>query len=67
MFLLVDNFIRENAGQALILDFEGSNDQNVSRFYRGFGAKEVHYSQVTINRLPGWVNLLRSLRKEQSK
>ncbi|MCX6250059.1 MAG: GNAT family N-acetyltransferase [Bacteroidetes bacterium] len=67
MFLLVDNFIRENAGQALILDFEGSNDNNVSRFYKGFGAKEMHYSQVTINRLPGWIDLLRKLKKENHK
>jgi hypothetical protein len=52
MFLLVDNFIRENAGQPFILDFEGSNDKNVARFYKGFGAREIHYSQVTINRLP---------------
>jgi hypothetical protein len=53
MFLLVDSFIRENSGQPVILDFEGSNDPNVARFYKGFGAKETHYSQVTINRLPG--------------
>lgn len=52
MFLLVDSFIRENAGQPFILDFEGSNDKNVARFYKGFGAKEIHYYQVTIDRLP---------------
>ena len=56
MFLLVDGFIRENAGQPFILDFEGSNDKNVARFYKGFGAKEIHYSQVTINRLPGLIS-----------
>jgi hypothetical protein len=53
MFLLVDSFIRENAGQALTLDFEGSNDPNVARFYKGFGARESNYYQVRINRLPG--------------
>jgi hypothetical protein len=52
MFLLVDSIIRENAGQPLILDFEGSNDKNVARFYKGFGAREILYSKVTINRLP---------------
>lgn len=56
MFLLVDSFIRENAGQPFILDFEGSNDKNVARFYKGFGAKEIHYSQITINRLPGVIS-----------
>jgi hypothetical protein len=56
MFLLVDSFIKEHAGQPLILDFEGSNDKNVARFYKGFGAKAIHYSQVKINRLPGVVS-----------
>jgi hypothetical protein len=53
MFLLVDSFLKEHGGQALILDFEGSNDPNVARFYKGFGAKETQFSQVVINRLPG--------------
>jgi hypothetical protein len=52
MFFLVDSFIRENAGQALTLDFEGSNDPNVARFYKGFGAREIPYYQVRIDRLP---------------
>lgn len=56
MFLLVDSFIREHSGQAIILDFEGSNDKNVARFYKGFGAKEIHYPQVTINRLPRFIS-----------
>jgi hypothetical protein len=52
MFLLVDSFIREHAGQPVILDFEGSNDKNVARFYKGFGAGEIYYSRVIIDRLP---------------
>ena len=54
MFLLVDNFIREHYGQPLTLDFEGSNDPNVARFYKSFGAKECNYFLVRINRLP-WI------------
>jgi hypothetical protein len=54
MFLLIDSFIREHAGQALTLDFEGSNDPNVARFYKSFGANESNYFKVTINRLP-WI------------
>jgi hypothetical protein len=54
MFLLIDNFIREHAGQTLTLDFEGSNDPNVARFYRSFGAVECNYFKITINRLP-WI------------
>jgi hypothetical protein len=51
MFLLVDSFIREHAGQAVTLDFEGSNDPNVARFYKGFGARECTYQLVRIDRM----------------
>jgi hypothetical protein len=56
MFMLIDMFIKEHAGQPLILDFEGSVDPNVARFYKGFGAREIGFSEITINRLPGPVN-----------
>ena len=54
MFLMIDSFIKEHAGQTLTLDFEGSNDPNVARFYKSFGATECHYYKVTLNRLP-WI------------
>ena len=59
MFMLVDSIVREFAGQNLVLDFEGSDDPNVARFYRSFGASECNYSQITINRLswPGKIAL----------
>lgn len=56
MFLLVDLFIKEHAGQPLILDFEGSADPNVARFYKGFGATETRFNEIIINRLPRKVN-----------
>jgi hypothetical protein len=52
MFFLIDRYIREQAGSALTLDFEGSNDTNVARFYKGFGAREVSYPMVRFNHLP---------------
>ncbi len=55
MFLLMGNIIEERAGTAGILDFEGSEDENVARFYRGFGAADFPYFQVRINRL-SWVS-----------
>lgn len=52
MFSLVDAFISANAGKELVLDFEGSSDPNLARFYRGFGSKECVFLQLKINRMP---------------
>lgn len=60
MPFLIDSFIRQNAGKNITLDFEGSNDVNLARFYKSFGSKECVYQQVKINRLPFPVNLLKS-------
>jgi hypothetical protein len=60
MFLLIDQFIRNNAGKYLTLDFEGSNMPGVARFYAGFGAQPQTYFSVHQNRLP---QLLRFLKK----
>ena len=57
MFLLLDTFIREHAGEPLILDFEGGNDPNLGRFYKSFGARETTYPFLRIRRFPfGCVN-----------
>jgi hypothetical protein len=52
MFFLIDNFIREQAGKNLVLDFEGSMIPGVARFYKGFGATPETYFQLKFNRLP---------------
>jgi hypothetical protein len=66
MFLLIDSIIREHAEQPLILDFEGSNDMNVARFYKSFGAIESNYYKVTINRLPLIVKYALNFKKRVS-
>lgn len=48
---LIDYAIREKATQHLTFDFEGSNIPELARFYKSFGAKEVVYSKLTMNRL----------------
>jgi hypothetical protein len=57
MYFLVDRFIAENVNKNLVLDFEGSNDPGLARFYRGFGAKECVYLQARCNRLPWPISL----------
>jgi len=51
MTFLIDTVIRKNSPGSKILDFEGSNDQNLARFYKGFGAKKTTYIRLKINRL----------------
>lgn len=60
MYLLIDRFIFENSQKNLVLDFEGSNDPRLARFYRGFGSKECVYLQARCNRLPWPISLLKS-------
>jgi len=51
MGYLIDGFIRENQLKHLTLDFEGSNDPNLARFYKGFGSTEITYPHLQINKL----------------
>lgn len=43
MTFLIDQVIRKHAGDPLYLDFEGSDDFNLARFYQGFGSEKVRY------------------------
>ncbi len=49
---IIDNLIKNFSNNQLILDFEGSNDYNLARFYKSFGSKEVNYYTIVMNRLP---------------
>jgi hypothetical protein len=57
---LIDRFICENSNRNLILDFEGSNDHNLARFYKSFGSKECVYLQVKVNRLPWFIRFFKA-------
>ena len=59
MYFLMDKFIKENAEQNLILDFEGSMIPGVARFYSGFGAIAETYFQIKFNRLPAPISWLK--------
>jgi len=56
---LINEFIKEFAGQDLVLDFEGSDVQNIARFYKGFGAKEENFPGLKVNRLPAFLKLFK--------
>lgn len=55
MSFLIDKVIQIYSGQPLVLDFEGSDDENLARFYHGFGGKPVSYPSYTYR----WKNPLR--------
>lgn len=59
MPLMIDRFVQENAGSKKVLDFEGSNDANLARFYKSFGAKEITYSLALKNQLPRLINFIK--------
>ena len=60
MHFLFDRVIRSLAGKEMQLDFGGSDVENVSRFYKGFGAADSLYLRFRQNRLP---HLIRWLKK----
>lgn len=43
MTFLLDQVVREFSNRPLTLDFEGSDDENLARYYLGFGAREQKY------------------------
>jgi hypothetical protein len=52
MPFLIDSFIKENVEKKLTLDFEGSLNTNLARFYKSFGSDERIYPQIKRNLLP---------------
>lgn len=57
---LIDAFIKDHAGKKLLFDFEGSDIPSLAFFYRSFGAVEIAYPHLSINRLPFYLKWLKS-------
>ena len=51
MTYLLDQVIQQYNHQPITFDFEGSDDDNLARFYLGFGGAEVKYPSYRFNRL----------------
>lgn len=56
---LIDAFIKDHAGQKMLLDFEGSDIRNLAFFYSSFGALEEKYATIRLNRLPFYLKWLK--------
>ena len=56
---LVDAFIKDHAGENILLDFEGSDIRNLAFFYSSFGAMEESYAAVRLNKLPWYLKWLK--------
>lgn len=52
---IINEFIKDYAGQNLLLDFEGSDIPNLAFFYNSFGATEEKFAGLKLNRLPFWM------------
>lgn len=51
MTFLLNHVIQKYANQPITFDFEGSDDENLARFYLGFGGEEVKYPSYSFNHL----------------
>lgn len=52
MALLISSFIKDHSQHHITLDFEGSNDPQLARFYKSFGSITSTYPHLEINNLP---------------
>jgi hypothetical protein len=59
MSRVISTFIERHSGENIYLDFEGSMDENLSRFYKSFGSGEVVYLQIRKNTLPQFIRWLK--------
>ena len=67
MTFLVDALLRQYAETDRVLDFEGSNNPDLARFYHGFGAQEVTYYTLEINRLKFPLNYIADRFKSEKR
>lgn len=59
MSMIIDHVIKSNALKNSILDFEGSMDKNLARFYKSFDSKEAVYLRLQWNNLPKFVRWIK--------
>ena len=62
--MLLDNVIREFSETQYTLDFEGSDNDGLARFYKGFGGVEVFYPEIRYNNMKGILKFIYSIIKK---
>ena len=66
MFFIMDNFITLHAEKDANLYINGSDNEQIARFYAGFGLQETYYYQLMLNRLnkleKSFLSVLRKIR-----
>ena len=59
LFFLLDEIVKRYQNTNFTLDFEGSENEGLQRFYKGFGAKREDYYFYKSNNLPFPVNVFK--------
>jgi hypothetical protein len=64
MFRIVDEIVRDYAEMDMIIDFEGSENDGIARFYKGFGAENVPYYSYENHRVLKALKWLISIKRK---
>ena len=67
LFFLFDNYISTYASTPNTLDFGGSNDDNLARFYEGFGSTANFFDTICINRMGKMEKLMQKVIRKVKK
>ena len=60
---IIDRVISQFSPGNFTLDFEGSDNEGLARYYKSFGARETTYYTLLINKLPMIASLLYKMKK----
>lgn len=63
MFFLFDEYIKTHVEQPIVLDFNGSKNENVARLYKSFGGQPYTVKMLSYTRHTRWEPLIRLYRK----
>jgi hypothetical protein len=61
MFFLLDEYIKRHENQPIVLDFNGSTNENIARLYHGFGGEkyEMRMWCCSRNKVVKWLKMLK--------